>query len=215
MTEKEIEFDGKRDRGILTKDDREYLTGEKEYSNKQSEIDARYRIRNRVKNSILDFTILLVNLPEKDREQIFHSNTPDENQQQSLDEFQKFIKQTKFVRGIEHALGFIYMGVSDLDWEFEKILEAGIRNAEEKQGRIVDDVSVNVRINYSEPDVDELINRFQNGDELTAEEIRTLIRSGEFDIGPDVLDKIFKEMSEELSEELEDGNLSIDYDDST
>jgi len=65
-----------RGRGILTPDDRKYLTGQKEYSHPESARNRRAKIRQRVQNSILDFA-LLEYLEARDREQIANSTDPE------------------------------------------------------------------------------------------------------------------------------------------
>lgn len=63
----EVPMTEERPRGIFTPTDREFITGEKEYDNKQSERDARYRIRERAYNGLLDLK-LVFSLDDKDLE---------------------------------------------------------------------------------------------------------------------------------------------------
>ena len=58
--------DTERSRGILTPADRRYLKGETDYSSNQSERDARYRIRERFYNGILDLEIALRGMENRD-----------------------------------------------------------------------------------------------------------------------------------------------------
>jgi len=58
--------DTDRPRGILTPADRQFLKGETDYSSGQSERDARYRIRERFYNGILDLEIALRELESRD-----------------------------------------------------------------------------------------------------------------------------------------------------
>lgn len=61
-----------RDRGILTKRDREILTGEYSEDLSQNALtQRRYNIRNRIENAIYDFYILARNLPLNDIHQTF------------------------------------------------------------------------------------------------------------------------------------------------
>lgn len=64
-----------RPRGILTEQDREYLfgLGESPVDEKpdQTDYQRRYRIRERVKNGIIDFMLLSTSLPRKDMHKIF------------------------------------------------------------------------------------------------------------------------------------------------
>jgi hypothetical protein len=214
MNPDQIGFDHEgRDRGILTPDDRKFLEGKKEYSSKQSEVDARYRIRKRIKNGLLDFSLILGRLSGDDRSQIFKSNAPGESRKERLssEDLEEFVKQTRFIRGIEHTIGFLYLGILDLGWNFEEVLEAGIKAGEEKRGAVVESVSVQIEVEHSEPDVNELMKKLQSGEGITAEEMRTLIRSGESDIDSDVLDKMFESISEELSEEIDEGDIELNF----
>jgi hypothetical protein len=49
----------KRARGILSTVDREWLRGEKEYDHRQQTYDRRKKIRDRVRNSIMDYPVLM------------------------------------------------------------------------------------------------------------------------------------------------------------
>lgn len=60
-----------RGRGILTPTDRKFLRGKKEYSNPETAAHRRSDIRDRVVDSILDFKMLVEDLPEGERKKIF------------------------------------------------------------------------------------------------------------------------------------------------
>ena len=102
-----------RPRGVLSQRDREYLVGESDIEPKtQSERNVRGTIRERVKNALLDFTLLLHHLPPRDRKQIFDS--PDRG-----------------VRtGIADALGFLYHETEPTRHNFERLLQMGIDHGE-------------------------------------------------------------------------------------
>lgn len=55
-----------RPRGGLTPADRRYLTGMTEYASDQSERDARYRIRKRFRNAVLDIRLAGATLERRD-----------------------------------------------------------------------------------------------------------------------------------------------------
>jgi len=55
-----------RDRGVLTKTDREFLTGEKTYKNQETASHRRRNIRTRLRNSILDLSLLFELFDEHD-----------------------------------------------------------------------------------------------------------------------------------------------------
>lgn len=56
---------------ILTKSDREYLRGDKQYKGQKSESNKLRDIRERVYQSLLDFELLVDELPEEERQKIF------------------------------------------------------------------------------------------------------------------------------------------------
>lgn len=206
--------DHDRDRGILTTADREYLCGEREYSSEQSERDARYRIRKRVKNSILDFSILLNHLQDPDRKQIFQSNFPQKpdsggDPDISLDDFEEIVEKHRFQDSMSNAIGFLYLATMDVNWRVESAFSDGIKQAEEKRGFVVDDVSVDISVSRKEAGIDELIKRFEEGDSLTPEELRTVLRSDSVDVDAEMLDRVFEEFVDDLSEEIEDGDLEL------
>jgi hypothetical protein len=63
--------DADRGRGVLTPADRRFLGGDVALGSEQSRYDARYRIRQRTRNALLDFPILFEQLADRDREQVF------------------------------------------------------------------------------------------------------------------------------------------------
>lgn len=155
-----------RSRGILSKTDREYLLGLKDYENKQSEANRRQDIRNRIKNSLQDFKIIWASLEEHDRNQVFSS----------LDD--KTVDES-----IEDIISFIYLGISQDIPRIEKAIKRGILagenvNSEEDTKQI--DVSIN--IDYY-PDVEATKKKLQNIPlaDFTVEEIGVLAKAGELD----------------------------------
>lgn len=206
-----LEPNDERGRGILTKDDRAFLRGNKEFKNEQSVRDARYRIRERVKNSILDFKILLHHLDEKDRNQIFTTNVHTKDQQSkesiAVEEIQKMVNQSRFQTSMSDAVAFLYLGAMSIDWHTEDFLASGVETAEEERGYMIENVEVSVRVSRSEPDIQELLDRLEQGEGMTAEELRTLIRSGEVEISPETLDTIFKHISTNLPEGEDEGDI--------
>lgn len=110
-----------RPRGVLTPADRKFLRGESELKSKQSRRDARLRIRNRIENAILDFSILFEELEERDLVNVFSSDSVEEK-----DAFQD---------GIVDALAFLYWGSkrAALYPTFESMLIEGVKAAEAKE----------------------------------------------------------------------------------
>lgn len=134
-----------RPRGILTKEDRRFLTGKKEVS-EQTARDTRYRIRERVKNSLADFG-LLHDLPDDDRKTIF----------ESLDH--------QGLPAVGDALSFLYLGVKDIEEDFETLLARAIKEAMfRKDPERIISVSVDIEIEEEEPSVEDVIDRLIAGE---------------------------------------------------
>lgn len=197
-----------RPRGILSKADRQYLRGKKSYSSEQSERDARYRIRERIKNSILDFTLLINHLDDRDREQIFASSKPDvlsEETELNEQHLTNVVEGAMFLHGIEDAITFFYLGLGDIHQSFEPVLEKSVENAEKKKGMDVEHVLVEIEIQERNPDLTDLIERFESGEAVTEEELKQLIHSNEINLDPTTLDRIFEHIMPNVEQpELEE-----------
>ncbi|WP_227773199.1 hypothetical protein [Haladaptatus pallidirubidus] len=106
----------KTDRGreVLSPADRAYLLGEAEMEHDQSKRNVEARIRQRVTDGILDFSILVHHLKKKDRRQIFRSAEDD-----------------AFMNGLMAMFSFTYIGMRESSVEFAHTLEPAVRKAEE------------------------------------------------------------------------------------
>lgn len=159
-----------RPRGILSKTDREYLYGLKDYAHAQTEANRRQEIRERVKNGLLDFPILWLFLDPDERANIF-----DEMGDEEVD------------RSIESMIIFAYLGLDQDRLQLEDRIEhavllgANYGVADRREGKATD-VNVSIDIDY-QPDVDALYNQFQEGnaDQLTPAEIGVLVRAGKIE----------------------------------
>lgn len=94
-------------RGLLTNTDREWLQGEKEYKNKQTELNKRQDIRNRVFEAFDDFALLAEELPKEDRQKIFERLREE--------------SETNCVEEVSPLIEFIYTGLNDLATDPEPI----------------------------------------------------------------------------------------------
>jgi hypothetical protein len=155
-----------RSRGILSKTDREYLFGLKDYENEQSEANRRQDIRNRIKNSLQDFKIIWALLGEHDRDQVL-SGLDNEVVDDS----------------IEAMISFIYLGLDRDIPRIENAIKRGIlagENVSSEGGTKRVDVSINID-HY--PDVEAAKEKLQNSPlvELTVEEIGVLAKANELD----------------------------------
>ncbi|OIB58041.1 hypothetical protein [Natrialba sp. SSL1] len=209
--------DDERDRGVLTPDDRKFLKGEKEYQSEQSERDARYRIRSRIKDAILDFSILLHHLDRNDREQVFStyegiSGLSNNSDELSGEAFREFVESTMFQNGISDAISFFILGIEDTNEPVDSMLETGIEGAEEEKGYLVDEVTVEISVKRKKPELEVLLEKFESGEPLTEDELEAVIRSGEIELDAGTLDTLFERVSESLSEDIENGDATINID---
>lgn len=162
--------DTDRDRGLLSPADRGYLLGEREMSHDQSRRNAEARIRNRVRDGILDFDLLLHTLSRKDREQVFADVHTDD----------------AFLDGLRAMVAFAYVGASEQGLPFEEVLVPAVRNSEEaiaaKQAG--ENVSVDVTFDVEttvEDSLEGIAGRLEAGDPVTPRQLFALVMEGEHD----------------------------------
>lgn len=159
-----------RPRGILSKTDREFLCGLKDYAHAQSEANRRQDIRERVVNGLKDFTILWLLLDPEERAQIF-----------------KEMGETETNHCIESMITFAFLGINQDLTRLEDRIEHGVLFGAnyDTAGRWAGeatDVDISIDIDY-QPDVDALYDQFEEGnaDQLSPADIGVLVRAGKID----------------------------------
>lgn len=157
--------DTERGAGILTEGQREYLRGNKEFEHAQSERDVRYKIRERLKNALIDFEILAKNLEPRDREQLFKDMRPvGLRGDRRIDEEE--IPREDELAGLVHAVAFLYKASKDADVPFERMVELGVREA--KKGGRFSPRKVNVTIEEeTELDYESIFDKIEKDEPLT------------------------------------------------
>ncbi len=183
-----------RERGILSKTDREYLVGESDIDRKDSERAVRRRIRERVKNALRDFDLLNQHLESRDREQIFSTDNRD-----SADE--------RTPRGYTRdAIEFLFLGLTDnspIEKEgnghhspaFELELELGLRNAYRKRDYALHECQLQIE-SESAPGLEIVNMKLENDIQLRPDEIMLLLETGE--LGQETVQEFVKK---ELSDQ--------------
>jgi hypothetical protein len=174
--------DDSRPRGTLTEADRKFLKAseserEEEYT-RQSRTNARRRIQERIKMSILDFSIILENLSEEERREIF-TTTPEDS--------------AAFRDGITGFIGLVFTEAlaNPTLLRFESLVRRGIERAYRKMSGS-QEVRVGVELDWNaEPmshnHLDEIEAKVEAGewDDLTESELKAFLRfyswSDEFD----------------------------------
>jgi len=168
---------------MLTTEDRRWLTGEKDYEGehaKQQRYQRRRDIRERIYNSLLDFTILFEHLEADEREKLF--GNPGSKQETITD-------ARELENGIRDALAFILYntGVTSMmdaddggsdpiaDW----LLSEALHRAGQKDGILVE--SVELGIEAVELPQTSLLEDLEAGNELSPRELRLLLESEHVD----------------------------------
>jgi len=221
-----------RDSALLTTTQRDYLRGN--YDGKQNSKDKlRGRMRDRIRHSIHDFTLLDTALTEADRTALFETIAGNDGgggyiHPESGVETDT-VDNLDLIDGLHHALGFIYTATQDAGIEFDSFLETAIR-----QSLDMDPTRYEVRAETAvkrlppEPDVDTAMERMQNDLPLTDAEFRVLITEGPFDPGrvieyyesqqkeePKTVEWSTEELAEVLPDDLardtDDGERSDEY----
>jgi hypothetical protein len=185
--------DADRPRGILTPSDRDFLLGRKTDYTDHSKKQKRNRIRRRVRNAILDFSILFEYLEERDRETVFDPDDEDRD---------------AYTQGITDMLAFLHLGTMGYHTPFKDMLSEGVGKAEQRLAGS-NYRMVNVEFNV-EPvgqiDVDEVVDKLENEEfaQLTDEELRAFVRLLTMSDGfsPEATREDIKDRVDEFSEKL-------------
>lgn len=177
-----MDTESPRDRqpGLLTYDDREYLFGEKDVEG-AAEDQLRQRLRDRVRNGLLDFELLLARLEDRDIATIFEDVTPPP-WPEGGDDGEGF-------RSVEYALAFLYHGVSEYSRvDFEAALEDAIREGGTRSSKARGDgyfltaeptVNIDVDWTVAQADLEAALESLREGEPLRGEEIAALVRHGD------------------------------------
>lgn len=180
--------ENERSRGVLSPADRAYLRGETDLQSVQSERNTRARIRDRVYQSILDFELLVEELPAHDRELVFKK------------QFEKMDGSEAF-DALVSAVAFLYRAVEDTDLEFETVLNEGINVAEAKNDRAA---TVDLDLTFQALTAGQLRRKLERGETLSLTEIAFLHKTDE--VSMDELARYFTD-TETATSEIDDGRI--------
>lgn len=162
-----------RNRGILTKADREYLAGERDLTG-QSERSARLRIRNRLEDGLLDLSFLSSYLRSEDREQVANSLFSRDSRSDIY-----FVKMfSLLIRMIADAEDNLDRTVEQLEETIDRALRGIL--SENYGDEYLIRLEVKIKPDLRQPNVDDLLEKYRNNEE-TYEEFRYLQRLGELE----------------------------------
>ncbi len=157
--------DADRPRGILTPSDRDFLLGRKTDYTDHSKKQKRNRIRRRVRNAVLDFSILFEYMEERDRNTVFD---PDDEERDA------------YTQGITDMLAFLHLGTMGYHTPFKDMLSEGVGKAEQRlAGSNYRMVNVEFNVDpVGQIDVDEVVEKLEDEEfaQLTDEELRAFVR---------------------------------------
>jgi hypothetical protein len=173
-----------RKNAMLTTEDRRWLSGEKTYEGehaKQQRYQRRRDIRERIYNSLLDFSILFEHLEDDECRKLFGS--PETRRKQLTDD-------SRLSDGIRDGLAFLLynmditaaMGSTDgagplAEW----FLTEAIHRAGKKDGFLVEDVDLSIdAVDFPHAS---LLEHLEAGEDLTPRELWILMESDEIDMG--------------------------------
>jgi hypothetical protein len=174
-------MDDERERGILSKSDRRFLTDvpEEDVKSPQGRV-TRSRIRERLYNALLDFNLAYDELETRDRKTLFEDYSDDRDLQ----------------RGVTAALMFLYQAIEEQGEEFEEVLTPAIERAEQRvtQDDVGDDVNIEVDVDFTVET--KLVISDPDPEKYSQEEIGQMLADGRID-GKDALGLLQAQVNEE------------------
>ncbi len=186
-----------RERGILTPADRAFLHGEKEDLTEQSKRDARYRIRKRTRDGLIDLGTIYEHLDDNDRQLVFEELKEDE-------------RSIVFRGGIAllfRGLVDIADSISEAASQLETFIESAVtRSILRIDDDYLVDIEVDINLDYYRPDLDELKRKYELGEE-SPEEFHYLLRKDEIERDAELAKRHLRHIHNEgkMSDELEVG----------
>ena len=157
-----------RDLGFLSKGDVEFLySDEKIDPSDNTQYQKRYRLVNRIRSALVDFSVLLTYLPARDRERVFRTR----------DDIEKDIP---LYRGIEDMIAFAYMAGRDAGYDIKEVFESAIGNAVSGYHSELADIEVSVEVEVDDShSIDTVREKFEDPEErLSMREAGILIKKG-------------------------------------
>lgn len=162
---------------MLTTEDRRWLTGEKSYEGehaKQQRYQRRRDIRKRVRNTILDFTILFEHLEDAEREKLFERLGEDGTEGE------------EFAAGLSDGLAFILYnaGITETMLEdgsdgtestAERLLREAVSAAGKRDEILVEDVELS--IDATRAPIASILEDLRAGNEVSPAELCLLLES--------------------------------------
>lgn len=166
--------DADRPRGFLTPKDREFLRGEQEELQQATVTQKRHRIRERIRNAILDFP-LLRQLDYRERELIFGDLALDESGPRG---------DAELYYSVVDMLQFAFLGLKEQGIDPKRPTALAIWNIESIYHRWYQDawvdVDVDISVNFNDHvTLEEAVEAYRNDEDMSNIELIALYHSGE------------------------------------
>jgi len=146
-------------RGILTDADKEWLRGEKDYNQRQTEAKRRHQIRERVALALQDFQLLAEQWSTEEMEKVM-DEVDAEACAEDVIEF-LYVAMQEHAQDLDHIFE---NGAPDRSLAFRRALSEGIRNGKQHFGDDPGSVAVASNTDLFElPDVDEIKDELETG----------------------------------------------------
>ncbi|WP_281195388.1 hypothetical protein [Halorubrum sp. F4] len=190
-----------RKNAMLTTEDRRWLTGSKAYEGehaKQQRYQRRRDIRDRIYNSLLDFSIVFEHLEEAEREKLFREDEGGISADPELDQ------------GVRDGLAFLLYSTGitasmdregGVETDARRLLRDAVREAGRVDDYVVEDVSLDVQARPATRS--QLQRKLVDGEELSMSELAILLESESIDT-----DEIQAHMRTMITEQGDDAGSS-------
>lgn len=164
---------------MLTTEDRRWLTGSKTYEGEhatQQRYQRRRDIRDRLYNSLLDFSIVFEHLEESEREKLFRDDeggvaTDPELERGVRDGLAFLLYSTGITESMDHE--------SDMETDAQRLLRDAVREVGRTDDYVVEEVSLDVQARPATRS--QLLQKLVDGEELSMSELATLLDSESID----------------------------------
>jgi len=164
-------FDDLSASGLLTESDREFLLGKKSYADPQARRKKRQRLRQRVRNGLLDFVLLSQHLDRRDRIQILADLTAQVPRTED-------VYREGQINGMLHAILFLYAASHDVGLPFDDVVETGVVEADQTilpDPYAIQNWEITIESEH-ELDIESGIEKLRNDESITDEEYYHLKR---------------------------------------
>lgn len=177
-----------RPSGLLSTKQRGYLRGDYDPSN---EATMRQRIRERVRHSLADFSLLYHHQEEHDRTAVFEPSDWElffdrldegEHSMYDPDSVPEKTEKDSVIPGLQDAVSYAYLGLRDRglnDDNFAELLRNAIKQAvERREGNdVIAEVKISIETELREERLHELRERYLAGESLSKDELSALMDS--------------------------------------